>query len=132
MRRNVLIAFDIDGTLRDNGGEPYGGGDTIVANERIRTLLVILASLKNTKIMVWSGGGELYCRQVCRALGIDKYVDTYADKRVVSCRDATDYDLHEPDPSHWHFAYDGPRPDIAIDDIQSFSLGAVNLIVREK
>jgi phosphoserine phosphatase len=141
MRRNVLIAFDVDGTLRDNTrqGSPlidqdngFTGEYGPVANERIRELLITLASFKNTEIMVWSGGGELYCRQIVSAFGLRSYVDIYADKRVVNCQDATDCDLHEPDPSHWHFAYDGPRPDIAIDDIQSFSLGAVNLIVREK
>ncbi len=127
--KQLLIAFDVDGTLRNNGGEPYGGGDTIIANERVRTLLIILACMKNTKIMVWSGGGELYCHQVTRALGIDKYVDVWADKRVIGCIQAQ---CGEVNPTHWHFAYDGPQPDIAIDDIQSFNLGAVNLIVKEK
>lgn len=124
----TLIAFDVDGTLRNNADNPYGGDADVVANERIRTLLVILASFKNVKIMVWSGGGELYARQVTRALGIDKYVDVWADKAVTSCKAIG---CPEPDESHWHFAYDGPQPDLAIDDIQSFNLGKLNLIVRE-
>jgi hypothetical protein len=127
--KKVLIAFDVDGTLRNNDANPYGTSDDIVANERVRSLLIILASMKNTKIMVWSGGGELYARQVSRALGIDKYVDVWADKAVTSCLAAA---CPEPDQTHWHFAYEGPQPDIAVDDIQSFSLGAINLIVKEK
>lgn len=127
--KNVLIAFDIDGTLRNNATNPYGTSDTIVANERIRTLLIILASFKNVKIMVWSGGGELYARQCAAAMGINKYVDKYADKMVTSCAAV---DCPNPDMQHWHFAYGGPQPDIAIDDIHSFSLGEINLIVNEK
>ena len=74
--KKITIAFDVDGTLRDNTA-----GDRPIANERIRTLLVSLASFKNTKIIVWSGGGELYCRQIAAAFGIEKYVDGYADKQ---------------------------------------------------
>ena len=48
--KKITIAFDVDGTLRDNTA-----GDRPIANERIRTLLVSLASFKNTKIIVWSG-----------------------------------------------------------------------------
>lgn len=114
----------VDGTLRNNNYT----GDNIVANERIRTLLVILASFKNVKIMVWSGGGELYARQIARVMGITKYVDSYADKRLVSCVS----EGHEDIEGHYHFAYDGPQPDIAIDDMHSFTLGALNLIVNEK
>lgn len=114
--KKVLIAFDIDGTLRDNRVD-----DWVKANERIRTLLIILKSFKNTKIMVWSGGGELYARQCARELGITDYVDVYADKGLVSA-----------ERGNYTFAYDGPIPDIAIDDIQTFSLGSINLIVNEK
>lgn len=123
--KKILIAFDVDGTLISNdwlGGKP-------VPNERVRRLLIDLAHSKNVKIMVWSGGGELYVRQVCAAIGIDKYVDLYADKRVTSCAAVS---CPEPDENHWHFAYDGDVPDIAFDDIQSFSLGVANIIVREK
>lgn len=60
--KSITIAFDIDGTLRDNTIT-----DSYVANERIRTLLIILASMKNTRIMVWSGGGEAYARKVASA-----------------------------------------------------------------
>lgn len=65
--KTITIAFDIDGTLRDNTIT-----DSYVANERIHTLLITLSSMKNTRIMVWSGGGEDYARKVVNALGIEK------------------------------------------------------------
>lgn len=105
--QKVVIAFDVDGTLISNAerkeGEPF-----ILANERIRTLLIVLSSFKNTKIIVWSGSGELWARQVVNEIGIAKYVDKIMAK---------DPDL---------------KPDIAIDDIQDTAIGEINLIVREK
>ncbi len=114
--KTAIIAFDIDGTLRANTIE-----DKVVANERIRTLLITFASMKNTRIVVWSGGGELYARQMGAALCIDKYVDQYAGK-VLTNDDANG--ILESHPTI--------KPDIAIDDIQDCVLGNVNLIVREK
>lgn len=121
--KKILIAFDVDGTLRKNTIE-----DRIVPNERVCRQLIDLAHAKNTTIMVWSGGGELYARQCTAALGLDSYVDRYADKKVISCIGMG----HAMEPGHWHFQYDGVQPDIAFDDIQSFGLGKVNIIVREK
>lgn len=104
--KKVIVAFDIDGTLRNNDAE----GTPPQANERIRTLLITLASFKNIKIVVWSGSGELYARQIGQAFNIDKYVDQYASK------------------TEWETL----RPDIAIDDIQDTAIGIINLIVKEK
>lgn len=125
--KKYLIAFDVDGTLRNNL-KPNGGlEDRVVANEDIRTLLIILSKFKNTKIMVWSGGGELYARQICNELGLAKYVDAYADKEYVACKVCK-----EPSECHHHVFGTTIKPDIAIDDIQSCELGLINLIVREK
>jgi len=127
--KKITIAFDVDGTLRDNTA-----GDRPIANERIRTLLVSLASFKNTKIIVWSGGGELYCRQIAAAFGIEKYVDGYADKQwraVGDCAGGNGMGTQCEDDSHNHFGTD-LKPDIAIDDMHKFSLGEFNLIVKEK
>lgn len=116
--KKIVIAFDCDGTLLNN---TVG---KMVANERIRTLLVALASFKNTCIVVWSGGGELYARQVANALGISKYVDSYAGKnpQAVGKTEAATKHVFSPDI----------EPDIAIDDIQDCDLGKINLICREK
>lgn len=113
--KKVVIAFDVDGTLINNKSTAKP-----VANERIRSLLIALSSFKNTKIVVWSGGGEVYARQVAQSIGISQYVDDYASKNHVGTVDGK----HQ-------FAPD-IKPDIAIDDIQECLLGNINLIVREK
>lgn len=105
--RTIKIAFDIDGTLRNNQNGKNGNPQ---ANEDIRTLLRILRKFKNTEIIVWSGSGEVYARQVARELHVDHWVHRYATK--------TDHlDINA---------------DIAIDDIQDTAIGKINLIVREK
>lgn len=115
--RKVLIAFDIDGTLRDNDASNI----IPVANEEIRSLLIILSKFKNVEILVWSGGGEVYARQVCASLGLTKYVKHFASK-VITKNDG------------WGVLAQHPNfdPDIAIDDIHSCILGKINLIVRQK
>lgn len=105
--QKVKIAFDIDGTLRDNTDNTR---DDVVANEDIRTLLRILDKFKNTEIIVWSGSGELYARQVAAEIHVDQWVDRYASK----------------------LDHEAIQPDIAIDDIQDTAIGRMNLIVREK
>jgi len=100
--KKVTIAFDIDGTLRNNKD------DSINPNERIRTLLVILSTFKNVEVHIWSGGGELYAIQCAKQLGIAHLCKHYHSKMTL-----------------W-------RPDIAIDDIQDCAMGTFNLIVREK
>jgi hypothetical protein len=116
--KKYLVAFDCDGTLIHDGALAE---HEIVPNERIRTLLIVMASMKNTTIMVWSGGGEIWARDVVRYLGLQKYVDKYAAKNLIG-RDASGSPIFDPDVT----------PDIAIDDIQSCELGLINLIVREK
>ncbi len=115
--KTVTIAFDCDGTLVTTFSAK---SHKIVANERIRSLLIALASFKNTKIIVWSGSGELWARQVGAAIGIDKYVDLYTTKNHLGFEDG----MHKFAPEM--------TPDIAIDDIQACELGLLNLIVREK
>lgn len=115
--RKVVVAFDVDGTLITTDSE---GTPAPVANERIRTLLIALASFKNTRIVVWSGGGALYAKQVCDSLGISRYVNEFATKNHLGMKDGKH--LFAPDLV----------PDIAIDDIQACELGVLNLIVREK
>lgn len=115
--KQVVIAFDCDGTLVTTMS---ARSRKIVANERVRSLLVALASFKNTKIVVWSGAGEVWARQVGASIGIDKYVDLYTTKNHVGFEN----DAHKFAPEF--------QPDIAIDDIHACELGDINLIVREK
>lgn len=115
--KTITVAFDCDGTLIQNGALAE---HQIVANERIRSLLIAMAHMKNVRTVVWSGGGELWARQVGAALGIDKYVDQYADKMLVS-RNEAGILVFNPEL----------KPDLAFDD-QDCELGTFNIIVREK
>lgn len=103
--KTLVVCFDIDGTLRNNTIT-----DKVVANEDIRTLLRILSKFKNTKIVVWSGSGELYARQVANEIHINQWVDKFASK--------TDHEVIQAD--------------IAVDDIMDTAIGKLNLIVKEK
>lgn len=114
----VVIAYDCDGTLVTTFSARSG---KIVANERIRSILVANAHSKNVKTIVWSGGGELWARQVCAAIGIDKYVDVYMDKNHLG-KDTEGKHVFAPEIV----------PDICYDDIQDCKLGKLNIIVREK
>lgn len=123
--RKVVIAFDVDGTLIKNGATNMWD---MKPNWRIVRLLIALASFKNVKIVVWSGGGSDWASEAVTKLDLWKYVKKCYDKNIISCEKA---ECDTPDEKHWHF--DPPiKPDIAIDDIQSFDLGMLNLIVREK
>lgn len=119
--KKITIAFDCDGTLINNIDEQFKE-KTIIANERIRSLLIIFASMKNVRIVVWSGAGELWARQVAAAIGINQYVDQFASKNHLG-KGADGKHIFNPDI---------PKPDIAIDDIHACELGDINLIVREK
>lgn len=116
--KQVVVAFDVDGTLIQTEYEMKGAPKV---NEHIRSLLVALSSFKNVRIIVWSGGGELYARQIANLIGIAEYVDDYASKNHQG-KDADGKHIFTPDF----------KPDIAIDDIQACELGLLNLIVREK
>jgi len=102
--KKIVVCFDVDGTLRNNQT------DKVIANEDIRTVLRVLSKFKNTRIIVWSGSGELYARQVAKELHIKQFVDGYASKTE----------------------HENIKADIAIDDIQDTAIGKINLIVREK
>jgi len=102
--QKVTIAFDVDGTLVNNEVKE------IKANEEIRSLLISLSKFKNTEIIVWSGSGELWARQVVNQLGLGPYVDSCASK----------------------MDHENIKPDIAVDDIQDTAIGKINLIVKQK
>lgn len=102
----VVIAFDIDGTLRCNCTPTCQD-----VNQRILTLLSILRTFKNVNIMIWSGGGAEYARSFMRPFAIHHVC--FASKI---------------DPTTWQWG----KPDIAIDDQQEFNMAIINLIVKEK
>lgn len=105
MKKKILIAVDCDGTIIPN--KEIGN---IKPNQRILDLITILGSFKNTRIMIWSGQGKDYANAVILRYGIQK---AFAASKI--------------DPDTWVCG----KPDIAIDDLEEFNLGTINLIVRE-
>ena len=114
--KKIEICFDVDWTLINNKYEwEY------VANEDIRTLLIILSKFKNITIIVWSWGWEIHARQAVRLLWLEKYVDKITSKN------------HLWKDKNWKHIFDPALvPHIAIDDIQDCKLWIINLIVKEK
>lgn len=107
--RKIIIAFDIDGTLRCNCSPTCQN-----RNEAIAALAEILKSMKNTKLIAWSGGGADYVRSQIRIMNLGHIFSE------VNCWAKLNYYMKHG------------KPDIAVDDIQDTALGEVNLIVKEK
>lgn len=107
--KEIIIAFDIDGTLISNTS---GLGQEKLHIDTYH-LMVLLSKMKNTRIIVWSGGGQDYAEQIVKKYGLSQY--------VAQC-----YGKHEYDTTIF------PEVDIAIDDQHEFSLAHKNLIVRTK
>lgn len=115
--KEIIIAFDVDGTLLNNEGippavPPHLRPPTSVNLEAI-LLLQILSRMKNTKIYVWSGGGQDYAEQMCRRYGLERYVDR--------CFGKAEYD----DTLYG-------KVDICFDDVHACELADKNIIVRFK
>jgi hypothetical protein len=105
--KRIVIAFDVDGTLRCNHTDTCED-----PNKRIVEMAKTLATFKNVKVIVWSGGGKEYSQ---------RFMDKYGFGPKVKA-------ASKLDASTWIFG----RPQIAIDDIQDTAIADLNLIVREK
>lgn len=106
--RRVVIAVDVDGTLRCNCTDLCED-----PNQRIVDLCKTLSTFKNVKVYVWSGGGADYAERFAYKFGLLPYNVVPASKL---------------DASTWKYG----RPQIAIDDIQDTAIADLNLIVKEK
>jgi len=106
MKRNILVAIDVDGTLRCNCKTLCDDPD-----QRIVDLANTLATFKNVRVMIWSGQGQEYAYHYMNLFGIER---CFAASKI--------------DKDTWAHG----RPNIAIDDQHLFDLGELNLIVREK
>ncbi len=106
----VAFAFDVDGTLAD-GDIPY------VATHQLLTHLII-QKWKNVDVIVWSGGGASYARQMV----VTHFGRAFVEGSKIKFYSKLDY--KEVRKKYAKI--------IAIDDIQDTRLGDVNLIVRNK
>jgi phosphoserine phosphatase len=114
----VIIAFDIDGTILNNEGIPPETPTYLRPRHGVNLEIIILIQIlskkmKNTKIYVWSGGGKEYAEKICREYGLERYVDR--------CFDKAGYDE----------TTDG-KVDICFDDVHACELAEKNLIVKMK
>lgn len=96
--QTLYVAFDVDNTLIKDD-KP---------NKWAVALLMSLAQCKNTKIIVWSGGGADYAREWGTRAELDGFVWAYS---------------HKLNP-------DLPKIDIAFDDVEDFQLADKNVIVE--
>lgn len=116
--KEVIIAFDVDGTILSNEGIqpdcPIHLRPRVGVNLEVITLIQILSrKMKNTKVIVWSGGGKDYAEKIVREYGLDKYVTRCFGK-------------HEYDET-----IDG-EVDICFDDQHEITLADKNIIVKMK
>lgn len=116
--KEIIIAFDVDGTILNNEGIPpetptYLRPRCGVNLEVILLIQILSKKMKNTKVIVWSGGGQEYAEKICREYGLDKYVYRA-------------YGKHEYDET-----IDG-EVDICFDDVHACELAHKNLIVKMK
>lgn len=106
--KQITIAFDIDMTLISNA---RGIGFEHLNLEIFALMKLLKENTRNSRIIVWSGGGSDYAHQTAVKYGFDRYVDNYFGK--------AEYD--EGISEH---------VDIAFDDEPEFSMADKNLIVR--
>jgi phosphoserine phosphatase len=116
--KETIIAFDIDGTLLNNQGIPpetptYLRPRCGVNLEVVMLMQILAKKMKNTKVIVWSGGGEEYAQKICREYGFDKYIHGA-------------YGKHEYDDTIHG------KVDICFDDVHACELASMNLIVKMK
>src|SRR5580698_5381606 len=90
MRDTVTVAFDVDGCLRS----AYGDQKEVTPAEDVRQLMVLLWRM-GCRIVLWSGSGELYARQVGRECGVARFVRQYASKTDTSIRPDITFDDEE-------------------------------------
>lgn len=112
--KEIIIAFDIDGTILNNEGIPpktpvHLRPKTSVNLEIVMLLQLLSKYMKNTRIIVWSGGGKEYAEDIVRLYGLEKYVDKCYGK--TECEEEVD---------------------ICFDDIHACELAHKNIIVKMK
>lgn len=116
--KEIIIAFDVDGTILNNEGIPPESPVHLRPRHGVNLEIVLLIQIlskkmKNTKVIVWSGGGKEYAERICREYGLERYVDF--------CISKAEYDpqIHG-------------TVDICFDDVHACRLAENNIIVKMK
>lgn len=116
--KEIIIAFDIDGTLLNNEGiepktPPHLRPKTSVNLEVVMMMQWLSKYTKNVKIIVWSGGGKQYAEEIVHRYGLEPYVWRVAGKNEYD----EDIDGHV---------------DVCFDDVHACELADKNIIVKMK
>lgn len=129
--KKIIIAFDIDGTLRANREERHR--TEVETNPRIYRQLIDLAHNKNVEIHLWSNRGAEYCREMREVMELQKYVKAdhchlkeWRKMQLVEVRGVREGDTYPA------LRADCFRPHIAYDDQQDFDGADIVIVVREK
>lgn len=125
----VVIAFDVDGTILCNEGitpqTPTHLRPRMGLNLEIIQLIQILSrKMKNSKVIVWSGGGKAYAEQIVREYGLEPYVYACYGK-------PTSAPAHLSQGDEYDETIHG-KVDICFDDVHACTLAGINLIVKMK
>jgi phosphoserine phosphatase len=97
--KNITIAIDVDGTLINENGINY---------EMISMIRFLYTSMRNVRVIIWSGGGKEYAETIARRCGIDDCVHGCYSKIGFS-----------------------EKVDIAFDDVRDFRLADNNIILKQ-
>ena len=117
MKKTIIIAFDVDGTLISNEVPK----EEHKPNEKTVLLLKLLSTMRNVKIIVWSWTWKRHADNCIEKLWLKSFVKwTYSKNHL--WKDENWKHMFKPDIV----------PDIAVDDIFACNLGLLNLIVNEK
>lgn len=104
--KDVVIAFDVDGVIY--GDQKTDGAHRAVVGQGLNLkaihLMETLSTFKNTRVIVWSGGGKDYAETIVRKFGLERFVDACVGKNT---------DIHV---------------DIAFDDEADMELADKNII----
>ena len=127
--KEIIIAFDIDGTILNNEGiqpeTPTHLRPRCGLNLEVVSLIQILGrKMKNTKVIVWSGGGKQYAEQIVREYGLEKYIHACYGK-------PTSAPAHLSKGDEYDESIYG-KVDICFDDVHACELAEKNIIVKMK
>ena len=127
--KEVVIAFDVDGTILNNEGVTPGTPShlrprTSVNLEVILLIQLLSKKMKNTKIIVWSGGGSDHAEKVVREYGLERYISGCFGK-------PSNAPVHLKDPKEYDESMYG-EVDICFDDVHACELAHKNIIVKMK
>lgn len=110
--KDIIIAFDVDGCILDNGGKKNAGAPV---KKQVIELIKLLSNFnffQNVYLICWSGNGKEYAEEVVKRVKLEGYFAGV----------------------HSKWEYDKEKygeVDIAVDDLADFAGAHKNLILKQ-